>query len=64
MVRWLQTYIAPAVKNVGYFKKVTRFLICCLYVYFDCKEPGLFCDGTHRYGVPGNENDESMSVLY
>ena len=26
-----------------------------------------FCDGTRRYGVPGNENDESiffMSVLY
>jgi len=21
---------------------------------------GLFCDGTRRYGVPGNENDESI----
>ena len=28
---------------------------------------GFFCDGTRRYGIPGNENDESivcMSVLY
>jgi len=27
----------------------------------------VFCDGTRRYGVPENENDESivcMSVLY
>jgi len=30
-------------------------------------KPGLFCVGTRGYGVPGNENDESivcMSVLY
>jgi len=33
-------------------------------------QSGLFCEGTRRYGVPGNENDESivcqycMSVLY
>jgi len=30
-------------------------------------QSGLFCVGTRRYGVPGNENDESivcMSVLY
>jgi len=33
--------LSLAVKNVGYFKKVTRFLMfmsLCLYVYFDCKE--------------------------
>ena len=31
------------------------------------QKPGLFCVGTRGYGVPGNENDESivcMSVLY
>ena len=33
----------------------------------DLLKAGLFCVGTRGYGVPGNENDESivcMSVLY
>ena len=25
---------------------------------------GFFCDGTRRYGVPGNENDESIVCTY
>jgi len=34
-------------------------MMCCVQVFF--------CVGTRRYGVPGNENDESivcMSVMY
>ena len=23
----------------------------------------IFCDGTRRYGVPGNENDESIECI-
>ena len=36
-------------------------VVCGLYTQ------GIFCDGTRKYGVPGNENDESilfMSVSY
>jgi len=31
------------------------------------KDQGIFCVGTRGYGIPGNENDESivcMSVFY
>jgi len=38
-------------------------MFICGYIY----DQGFFCDGTRRYSVPGNENDESifrMSVLH
>ena len=38
-------------KSTGYFKKVTRLLIFCLCVYFDCKERVVNCTLTSRREV-------------
>ena len=32
------------------------------YIYMQYIQ-GLFCDGTRRYGVPGNENDENIQFV-